>query len=65
MLAEYATKPVIIGQYFWIGNNVDRLKGMIIGKNRVIAIGAVVASTVPEYLVPGSVPSRVIKYLNG
>ena len=54
-------KPVIIGSDVWIGGNCTILPGVTIGNNVVIAAGAVVSHDVPDNVVVGGVPARVIK----
>lgn len=59
----YITSPVIIENNVWIGANVTILKGSHIGKNSVIAAGAVVNTAVPEYELWGGIPAKKIKSL--
>lgn len=53
--------PIVIGNNVWIGANVTVLPGVIIGKNAVIAAGAVVNKDVPENTIVGGVPARIIR----
>jgi hypothetical protein len=55
--------PVIIEDNVWLGLNVTVLKGVRIGRNSVIAAGSVVTSDIPENVIAGGVPARVIKAL--
>lgn len=55
------TKPIIVGDNVYIGNNVIILPGVHIGNNCVIAAGAVVSSDVPDNVVVGGVPAKIIK----
>ncbi|RFU67408.1 acetyltransferase [Peribacillus saganii] len=57
-------KPVIIGDNVWIGGRAVINPGVTIGNNAVIASGAVVTKDVPENVVVGGNPARVIKELN-
>jgi len=45
----------------WIGGNCTILPGFTIGNNVVIAAGAVVTKDVPDNVVVGGVPAKVIK----
>ena len=46
----------------YIGANAIINYGVTIGKNCVIAAGAVVTKDVPDYAVVGGVPAKIIKY---
>lgn len=53
--------PIVIGRSVWIGANVTVMPGVTIGDNSVIAAGAVVTKDVPENVVAGGVPARILK----
>ncbi len=53
-------KPIIIGDYVWIGMRATILAGITIGEGAVVMAGAVVTHDVPPYAVVGGVPARVI-----
>jgi maltose O-acetyltransferase len=55
---------VVIEDNVWIGDRVTILKGSKIGKNSVVAAGAVVAGEFPANVVIGGVPARVIREIN-
>ena len=55
------TAPIVIGDGSWIGINATILAGSHIGKNCVVAAGAVVKGTFPDYCVIGGVPAKIIK----
>ena len=57
-----AEQPVIIGNDVWIGRRVMIMPGVHIGNGVVIAAGAVVTKDVPDNVVVGGVPARVIKH---
>jgi maltose O-acetyltransferase len=57
---EYG-KPVSIGNNVWIGGRAVINPGVEIGNNVVIASGAVVTKNVPDHVVVGGNPAKVIK----
>jgi acetyltransferase-like isoleucine patch superfamily enzyme len=58
--------PVRIGAGTWLGTAAVVLPGADIGRNVVVAAGAVVRGNVPDYAVVGGVPAKVIReYLPG
>ncbi|MCI5812907.1 MAG: sugar O-acetyltransferase [Lactobacillus sp.] len=56
-------KPVHIKQNAWLGANTTILPGVTVGKNAVVAAGAVVSHDVPDNTVVAGVPAKVIKYI--
>lgn len=54
-------KGIHIGSNCWIGSKVTILDGVSIGRNCVIAAGAVVSKSMPANSVIGGVPARVLK----
>lgn len=59
------TGKVAIADNVWIGDRVTILKGTSIGKNSVVAAGAVVSGAFPENVVIGGVPAKVIREIGG
>ena len=57
--------PVKIGNNVWIGAHATILAGVTIGDNAVVAAGAVVTKDVPENVVVGGVPAKIIKTIEG
>lgn len=57
---EYG-KPVKIGDNVWIGGRAIINPGITIGNNAVVAAGAVVTKDVPDDVVVGGNPARIIK----
>jgi acetyltransferase-like isoleucine patch superfamily enzyme len=45
----------------WIGANATILPGVTIGENAVVAAGAVVSKDVPNNVVVGGIPAKIIK----
>lgn len=55
------TKPIVVGDDVYFGNNVIILPGVTIGSNVVIGAGAIVSHDIPDNSVAVGVPARVIK----
>jgi len=53
--------PVVIKDHVWIGSNVTILPGVTIGENSVIGAGSVVTRDIPDNVVAGGVPCRVMR----
>lgn len=54
---------VSIGSGSWLGANVVILPGTHLGRNTVVAAGAVVRGTFPDHVVLGGVPAKVLRHL--
>lgn len=57
---EAISKPVIIGDYVFIGPRAIILPGVKIGKGSIIAAGAVVTKDVSDFSIIAGVPGEVI-----
>lgn len=60
---EYDCQAVYINENVFIGSNVTILKGVTIGANSIISAGAVVSKSIPENVIAGGVPAKVIRDL--
>lgn len=58
------TSKVEIKDNVFIGYNAIILKGVTIGKNSVVAAGSVVVNSIPENVIVGGNPARIIKKLD-
>lgn len=58
------TKPIKVGDNVYFGNNSIILPGVTIGNNVIIGAGAVVTKNIPDGVVVGGVPARVIKKID-
>lgn len=54
-------EPIYIGNKVWIGAGAIITKGVTIGDNSIIAAGAVVTHDIPNNVIAGGVPAKVIK----
>lgn len=59
---EYV-QPVIIGDRVWVGGKSVILPGVKIGNDVVIAAGSVVTRDIPDRVIAGGVPARVLKHI--
>ncbi|MDD2644289.1 MAG: sugar O-acetyltransferase [Methanobacteriaceae archaeon] len=55
------SKPIHIKENVWIGTNATILPGVTIGKNSIIAAGAVVSKDVKDNVIVAGVPGKIIK----
>ena len=54
-------KPIHIKKNAWIGANATILYGVTIGENSIVASGSVVSKDVPDNVIVGGTPAKVIK----
>lgn len=54
-------KSIHIKKNAWIGANATILQGVTIGENSVVAAGSVVSKDVPDNVVVGGTPAKIIK----
>lgn len=57
--------PIVLGKNVWVGSNSTILQGVTVGDNAVVAAGAVVNKNVPDNVVVGGVPAKIIKKITG
>ena len=61
-LWRYAdSKPIVIGQNVWVGNNARINKGVTIGDNAVIAACSVVTKDVPANCIAAGNPAKIVR----
>lgn len=60
----YATAPIVLEDYVFIGTRAIVLPGVHLGKGCVVASGAVVTKSFPEYSVVAGVPAKIISTRN-
>lgn len=58
------TKPILIKRNAWIGAGATILPGVTIGENAVVAAGAVVSKDVPDNIIVGGIPAKIIKSIH-
>lgn len=57
---KYQTSAIELDDYVWVGTRAVILPGVHLGKGCVVAAGAVVTKSFPDYSVVGGVPAKVI-----
>ena len=57
-------KSVVVGDDVWIGMRSIILPCVKIGNGVIIGAGAVVTMDIPDYVIVGGVPARVIRFRN-
>ena len=55
------SKPVMIEDDVWIGEGAMILKGVTIGKNSIVAAGAVVTKDIPPFSIAAGVPAKILR----
>ena len=60
---EFGT-PIIVEDNVWIGGSATILPGVTIGKNAIVAAGAVVTKDVPANTIVGGNPAKVIRKID-
>ena len=56
------SKDIVIGDHVWIGQKVSVTKGVMIAKDNIVGIGAIVAKSIDQSnTVIAGVPARVVK----
>lgn len=60
---ESFVAPVVIKNKAWIAINVTILPGVTIGEGTIITAGSVVTKSIPDNVLAGGVPAKVIKSL--
>lgn len=58
------TKPIVVGNNVYIGNNVLLLPGVHVGDNVVIGAGAIVTKDIPDNVVVAGVPAKIIESID-
>jgi carbonic anhydrase/acetyltransferase-like protein (isoleucine patch superfamily) len=56
-----AAADIVVYDHVWIGLNVVLLKGVVIGRDSVIGVNAVVTQEIPERSLAAGAPARVIR----
>ena len=59
-----STKPIELKNNVWIGDRAVVGKGVTIGENSIVAAGSVVVKDVPDNVIVGGNPAKVIKDLD-
>ena len=62
--AGYKTAPIEIGNNVWVGDKVSINKGVKIGNNVIIGANSVIVKNIPNNVIVGGVPAKVLKHLS-
>ena len=54
-------KSIFIGNHVWIGAKATILKGVTIGDDSIVSLGAIVTKDIPKNCVAAGIPAKVIK----
>lgn len=57
------SKPIVVRENAWLGVGVSVMPGVTIGKNSVVAAHAVVTKDVPDNVIVGGIPAKIIKHI--
>ncbi len=57
----HANKPIVIGDYAWLGIRANILGGVTIGEGAVVLARVMVTHDITPYAVVGGVPVKVIR----
>jgi len=57
-------RPILIKRRAWIGAGATILPGVTVGENAIVAAGAVVSKDVPDNMIVGGIPARIIKSIH-
>ncbi len=60
---RYISKPVIIEDNCWIGQNAVILKGVTVGHDSIVGANSVITKSIPPYSVAAGNPAKIIKTL--
>lgn len=55
------TSAVVLADYVWVGEKVNILKGVTIGKSSIIGAGSTVTRSIPPYSLALGTPAKVVK----
>lgn len=61
MRRDTVSNPIIVRENAWIGIGASVMPGVTIGKNSVVAAHAVVSKDVPDNVIVGGIPAKIIK----
>lgn len=54
-------KPIHIKRNAWIGAGATILQGVTIGENAIVSAGSVVSKNIPDNVIVGGIPAKIIK----
>ena len=57
------SKPIVIKENAWLGIGASVMPGVTIGRNSVVAAHSVVSKDVPDNVIVGGIPAKIIKHI--
>lgn len=60
---DTVSKPIIVKKNAWLGIGASVMPGVVIGENSVVAAHAVVTRNVPDNVIVGGIPAKIIKHI--
>lgn len=62
---KHHEKPIIIGDYCWLGRGVNITSGVVLGTRTIVGTGSVVTKSFPEgYCIIAGNPAKIVKHLD-
>lgn len=57
------SQPIVVRENAWLGIGASVMPGVTIGKNSVVAAHSVVTKDVPDNVIVGGIPAKIIKHI--
>ena len=60
---DTVSRPIVVKENAWLGIGASVMPGVTIGKNSVVAAHSVVSKDVPDNVIVGGIPAKIIKHI--